>query len=339
MSLGYVLDDVFVQHRPPRAAPGAPERLLAVRDGLRAAGLERARRAPAGQAGARRRAGPRPHGRVPGRRCRARCRARAAGSTPTPTSRPGTLGRGPAPRPASAIDAHDAPCWTASSRAASRSCARPATTPRPTARWGSACSTTSRWRRRRRGPPGAARVAIVDWDVHHGNGTQDIFWADPDVLYLSVAPVPVLPGHRRRRPRSGRRRGVAPRSTSALPAGCRRRRVRSRRSTRCSCPALLDAPPRPGRWCRPGSTRSSTIRWPGMRVTMAGLRARWRAGCCAVADRGRAAAGSSRVLEGGYDLDGLGRRHDRGAGACWPRRGDTRPAGRRPPRPPAGRRG
>ncbi len=29
---------------------------------------------------------------------------------------------------------------------------------------------------------GAARVAIVDWDVHHGNGTQDIFWDDPDVL-------------------------------------------------------------------------------------------------------------------------------------------------------------
>ena len=29
---------------------------------------------------------------------------------------------------------------------------------------------------------GAGRVAIVDWDVHHGNGTQDIFWDDPSVL-------------------------------------------------------------------------------------------------------------------------------------------------------------
>jgi hypothetical protein len=30
---------------------------------------------------------------------------------------------------------------------------------------------------------GADRVALVDWDVHHGNGSQDIFWDDPAVLY------------------------------------------------------------------------------------------------------------------------------------------------------------
>ncbi|MEZ4359501.1 MAG: histone deacetylase [Kofleriaceae bacterium] len=41
---------------------------------------------------------------------------------------------------------------------------------------------------------GAARVAIVDWDVHHGNGTQDIFWDDPDVFYLSVHQYPFYPG-------------------------------------------------------------------------------------------------------------------------------------------------
>ncbi len=41
---------------------------------------------------------------------------------------------------------------------------------------------------------GAARVAIVDWDVHHGNGTQDIFWDDPSVLYLSVHQYPYYPG-------------------------------------------------------------------------------------------------------------------------------------------------
>ena len=33
---------------------------------------------------------------------------------------------------------------------------------------------------------GARRVALVDWDVHHGNGTQAIFWNDPDVLTISV---------------------------------------------------------------------------------------------------------------------------------------------------------
>jgi len=41
---------------------------------------------------------------------------------------------------------------------------------------------------------GAARVAIVDWDVHHGNGTQDIFWDDPTVLYTSVHQFPYYPG-------------------------------------------------------------------------------------------------------------------------------------------------
>jgi acetoin utilization deacetylase AcuC-like enzyme len=33
---------------------------------------------------------------------------------------------------------------------------------------------------------GIERVLIVDWDVHHGNGTQAIFWRDPSVLYVSV---------------------------------------------------------------------------------------------------------------------------------------------------------
>jgi acetoin utilization deacetylase AcuC-like enzyme len=41
---------------------------------------------------------------------------------------------------------------------------------------------------------GAERVAIVDWDVHHGNGTQDIFWADPTVLYCSTHQMPLYPG-------------------------------------------------------------------------------------------------------------------------------------------------
>ncbi len=41
---------------------------------------------------------------------------------------------------------------------------------------------------------GVERVAIVDWDVHHGNGTQDIFWADPSVLYVSTHQMPLYPG-------------------------------------------------------------------------------------------------------------------------------------------------
>lgn len=41
---------------------------------------------------------------------------------------------------------------------------------------------------------GAKRIAIVDWDVHHGNGTQDIFWADKDVLFISSHEMPLYPG-------------------------------------------------------------------------------------------------------------------------------------------------
>ncbi len=40
---------------------------------------------------------------------------------------------------------------------------------------------------------GAERVAIVDWDVHHGNGTQDIFWNDASVLFCSTHQMPLYP--------------------------------------------------------------------------------------------------------------------------------------------------
>ena len=41
---------------------------------------------------------------------------------------------------------------------------------------------------------GLERVAIVDYDVHHGNGTQDAFYADPRVLYASTHEYPFYPG-------------------------------------------------------------------------------------------------------------------------------------------------
>lgn len=41
---------------------------------------------------------------------------------------------------------------------------------------------------------GVERVAIVDWDVHHGNGTQEIFYDDASVLYVSVHQYPFYPG-------------------------------------------------------------------------------------------------------------------------------------------------
>jgi len=38
------------------------------------------------------------------------------------------------------------------------------------------------------------RVLIVDWDVHHGNGTQEVFWDDPSVLFVSTHQWPLYPG-------------------------------------------------------------------------------------------------------------------------------------------------
>jgi acetoin utilization deacetylase AcuC-like enzyme len=41
---------------------------------------------------------------------------------------------------------------------------------------------------------GAERIAVVDFDVHHGNGTQDIFWSDKDLFYGSTHEMPLFPG-------------------------------------------------------------------------------------------------------------------------------------------------
>jgi acetoin utilization deacetylase AcuC-like enzyme len=41
---------------------------------------------------------------------------------------------------------------------------------------------------------GLRRVLVVDWDVHHGNGTQEMFWRSPQVLYASTHQYPFYPG-------------------------------------------------------------------------------------------------------------------------------------------------
>jgi acetoin utilization deacetylase AcuC-like enzyme len=41
---------------------------------------------------------------------------------------------------------------------------------------------------------GLSRVLVLDWDVHHGNGTQEMFWKDPHVLYMSTHQWPFYPG-------------------------------------------------------------------------------------------------------------------------------------------------
>lgn len=69
----------------------------------------------------------------------------------------------------------------------------------------------------------AERVAIVDWDIHHGNGTQEIFYLDPRVFYLSLHQAPLFPGtgsekERGKGPGAGTTRNVPLPSGTGSPA-------------------------------------------------------------------------------------------------------------------------
>jgi acetoin utilization deacetylase AcuC-like enzyme len=66
---------------------------------------------------------------------------------------------------------------------------------------------------------GLERILIVDWDVHHGNGTQEIFWEDPDVLYVSLHEYPCYPGGGASH-ETGAGAGAGATVNVPLPAGC-----------------------------------------------------------------------------------------------------------------------
>ncbi|MCS7081561.1 MAG: histone deacetylase [Bacteroidetes bacterium] len=65
---------------------------------------------------------------------------------------------------------------------------------------------------------GLERMAIVDWDVHHGNGTQEIFYEDPSVLFISLHQHPLYPGTGSRQER-GRGPGEGYTLNIPLPPG------------------------------------------------------------------------------------------------------------------------
>ena len=62
------------------------------------------------------------------------------------------------------------------------------------------------------------RVAIIDWDVHHGNGTQDMFYDDPNVLYVSTHESPLYPGTGHLR-ETGKDAGAGTNVNLPFPAG------------------------------------------------------------------------------------------------------------------------
>jgi acetoin utilization deacetylase AcuC-like enzyme len=147
---------------------------------------------------------------------------------------------------------------------------------------------------------GAARVAILDWDVHHGNGTQDIFWDDPTVQYLSVHQWPYYPGTGA----PAEIGGPAARGATVnvgLPAGSGDDEYLAA-FDEVLVPALLRFAP-DLLIVSAGFDAYRADPLASMRVT--------RPGFAAMADRARAVAdrvaGGRMVvaLEGGYDLDGL----------------------------------
>lgn len=71
---------------------------------------------------------------------------------------------------------------------------------------------------------GVHRVLIVDWDVHHGNGTQDIFYADGSVFYFSTHQADLYP-HTGAAHETGRDQGLGANLNMPLPAGAGRAEV------------------------------------------------------------------------------------------------------------------
>jgi acetoin utilization deacetylase AcuC-like enzyme len=295
--LGYVLDDIFVQHRAPSGHPERPERAQAVRDALIAAGI-----AGRGKHVAIRAATDEELARVHSPSHLQDLARELPGHT-------GWLDP----------DTYYSPkSWEAARAAAGSTCelatrvlsgelTTAISVVRPPGHHATrdramgfcllnnvaAAAAAAR-------AAGAARVAIVDWDVHHGNGTQDIFWNDPSVLYMSVHQFPYYPGTGAPTEIGGESaRGAT--INVGLPGGSRDADYAAA-FDHVFLPAIQKFAP-DLLLISAGFDAFEHDPLAGMRVTHAGFAAMARR-LRRAADRwcgGRALV----VLEGGYDLDGL----------------------------------
>ena len=104
---------------------------------------------------------------------------------------------------------------------------------------------------------GVERAAIVDFDVHHGNGSQDIFWADKSVMYCSTHEMPLYPG-------TGRvsERGEFNTIVNAPLRPATAATLFAKRSRPSILPRLREFKPDIPGASRPASTRIRATRWP-----------------------------------------------------------------------------
>jgi acetoin utilization deacetylase AcuC-like enzyme len=296
--LGYVLDEVFVQHRGPSGHPERPARAEAVRDALTAAGLP-ARGTHVATRAATDEELVRVHApgyldalgkEVPGKQGwldadtyfspRTWDAARAAAGSTTQLALDVLHGRY-----ARGIAVVRPPGHHATQDRAMGFCLL-----------NNAAVAAAALR-----ASGAARVAILDWDVHHGNGTQDIFWNDPDVLYLSVHQYPYYPGSGAPTEIGGAS-AIGATVNVGLPSGCGDAEYAAV-FDHVFLPKLSAFKP-DALLISAGFDAFQHDPLAGMKVTHAGFAAMARR-LRVAADRwsgGRVIA----VLEGGYDLDGLG---------------------------------
>jgi len=151
-----------------------------------------------------------------------------------------------------------------------------------------------------RAQAGVERIAIVDWDVHHGNGTQHTFEAERDVLFASLHQFPFYPGTGAL-DEQGHERGLGATLNLPLPAGCGDGEY-GLLFDRVLAPVLLAFKPE---MILVSAGFDAHARDPlgGMEVSTRGF-GLFTERLCAVADE---TCGGRIVLalEGGYDLDAL----------------------------------
>ena len=143
---------------------------------------------------------------------------------------------------------------------------------------------------------GAERVAIMDFDVHHGNGTQHIFWDDRNVMYASTHEMPNFPGTG-----SLGERGEHDQIVNApLRAGDAGETFREAIGI-AICPASSTSRPTLSS-SRPDSTHIIAILWVTLNLIEADYV--WVTRKLMEIAQKRCAGRIVSVLEGGYDLDG-----------------------------------